>query len=143
MLHFLCGGEQDTNGVTLVTNVMNVSCFLNPEAALKVKTNCHGTVTFNYSKIFPPIAYCIGVVPSVSFVADIPKSPHDSFYQGKAYMCLKDKVTPPSSPLRHSTELASLLLRHYSDDGLVPTKPVLVVVSDGRPDHRNESEKYH
>ena len=30
MLHFLCGGEQDTNGVTLVTNVMNVSCFLNP-----------------------------------------------------------------------------------------------------------------
>ena len=58
-------------------------------------------------------------------------------------MCLKDKVTLPSSPLRHSTELASLLLRHYSDDGLVPTKPVLVVVSDGRPDHRNESDKYH
>ena len=77
-----------------------------------------------------------GVVPSVSFVVDIPESSHDSFYQGRAYVCLKDKVTQPSSPLRHSTELASLLLKHYSDDGLVSTKPVLVVVSDGGPDHR-------
>lgn len=32
-------------------------------------------------------------------------------------------------------ELTSLLLKHYSDDGLVPTKPILVVVSDGEPDH--------
>ena len=53
-------------------------------------------------------------------------------------VCLKDKVTQPSSPLKYSTELhvASPLLKHYSDDGLVPTKPVLVVVSDGGPDHR-------
>jgi hypothetical protein len=77
-----------------------------------------------------------GVVPSITFVVDIPESANDSFYQGKAYVCLKDKVTQPSSPLRHSTELGSLLLKHYSDDGLVPTKPVLVIVSDGGPDHR-------
>ena len=32
-----------------------------------------------------------GVVPSVSFVVDIPESSKDSFYQGKAFVCLKDK----------------------------------------------------
>ena len=31
--------------------------------------------------------------------------------------------------------MSSLLLKHYDDDGLVPTKPVLVV-SDGVLDHR-------
>ena len=75
-----------------------------------------------------------GVVPLVTFVVDIPESANDSFYQGQAYVCLKDKVTQPSSPLRHSAELTSLLLKHYSDDGLVPTKPILV--SNGGPDHR-------
>ena len=80
--------------------------------------------------------YVHGVVPSVTFVVDIPESSNDSFYQGKAYVCLKDKGTQPSSPLRHSTELNSLLLKHYSDNGLVLTKPVLVVVSNGGPDHR-------
>ena len=64
-----------------------------------------------------------------------PRVSNASFYQEKAYVCLKDKLTQPPLPLRHSTKLASLLLKHYSDDGLVLTKPVLVVVSDGGPDH--------
>ena len=42
-----------------------------------------------------------GVVPSVTFVVNIPESANDSFYQGKAYVRLKDKVTQPSSTLRH------------------------------------------
>ena len=48
--------------------------------------------------------------PSITFVVDIPESSNDLFYQGKAYVCLKDKVTRPPSPLRHSMDkLASCL----------------------------------
>ena len=67
-----------------------------------------------------------GVVPSVTFIVDIPESANDSFYQGQAYACLKDKVLQPSSSLRQCRA-------HYSGDGVVPTKPILV--SDGGPDH--------
>ena len=77
-----------------------------------------------------------GIVPSVSFVVDIPQSPKDSFYRGKVFVCLKDKITQASSPLRHSTELAKLLKAHCHSDAAVPSKSVLVVVSDGGPDHR-------
>lgn len=76
------------------------------------------------------------MAPSVSFVVDIPESSKDSFYQGKAFVCLKDKVTQPSSALRHGIELLKLFRSHFSEDGVFADKPVLVVVSDGGPDHR-------
>lgn len=43
---------------------------------------------------------------------------------------LKDSVFEPSSPLRHSTELAAIIEQR------APEKPVLFVYSDGGPDHR-------
>ena len=46
-----------------------------------------------------------GIVPSVSFIVDIPLSEKDSVFQGKACVVLKDKVSQPTSPLRHVTEL--------------------------------------
>ena len=76
-----------------------------------------------------------GIVPSVAFFVNLPESAKDSFFQGKPFVTLKDKVTQPSHALRHSVELDSILHTHFSkDDGA--TQPLAIVVSDGGPDHR-------
>ena len=52
-------------------------------------------------------------------------------------MGLKHKVTQPSSALRHATELSQLLKSSaFDDDDVLASKPILVTVSDGGPDHR-------
>ena len=76
-----------------------------------------------------------GIVPSVSFAVRIPDSPKDSFYRGKVFVGLKDKVTQPSSALRHVTELSQFLKSSAFGDDTVGTKPMYVTVSDGGPDH--------
>lgn len=76
-----------------------------------------------------------GVVPSVLFSIDIPQSAHESFYRGKVFVTLKDKATQPSSPLRHSCEITSVVQTNFSQDGSRSNKPVMVIVSDGGPDH--------
>ena len=43
------------------------------------------------------------------FVADIPVSLKDSFFQGKACVTLKDKISQPSSALRHTSEIINIL----------------------------------
>ena len=77
-----------------------------------------------------------GIVPSIVFAVKIPESAKDSFYSGKAFVGLKDKVTQPSSPLRHATELSCLLKSPAFDDESLANKPILVIASDGGPDHR-------
>lgn len=77
-----------------------------------------------------------GIVPSVSFFVSVPEFVSDSFYTGKAFVCCKGKVIQASDPFRHSSELASILRMNMSEDRTVPDKPVLVIVSDGGPDHR-------
>lgn len=76
-----------------------------------------------------------GIVPSVAFCVDIPDNTSDSFYKGQAFVINKDKVTQASSALRHSTELKNLITVHCGGTDSA-TKPILVVVSDGGPDHR-------
>ena len=76
-----------------------------------------------------------GIVPSVAFFVNIPESIKDSFFQGKPFVTLKDKVTQPSHALCHSVELDSILHTHFSkDDGSI--KPLAIVISDGGRDHR-------
>ena len=78
-----------------------------------------------------------GIVPSVAFFVFTPESPSDSFYQGRAFVTLKDKVTQPSSALRHSAEITSIIRSHFSEAESGSTvKPVAVIVSDGGADHR-------
>ena len=72
-----------------------------------------------------------GIVPSAAFFVHIPESPKDSFFQGKAFVTLKDKVTQPSSALRHSAEISSIVRSHFT-----PSKPVLILTTDGGVDHR-------
>ena len=71
-----------------------------------------------------------GIVPSVSFAVNIPESAEDSFYSGKPYVTLKDKVIQPSSALRHAAEQYKILSTDF------PDSHVLLLVSDGGPDHR-------
>ena len=77
-----------------------------------------------------------GVVPSVSLCIQIPDSPNDSFFSGQPFVSIKDKILQPSSPYRHSVELVQLVSENHSNDGRSSSKPVMVILSDGGPDHR-------
>ena len=77
-----------------------------------------------------------GIVPSVAFVIDLPDQESDSFFRGHVFVTNKDKVTQPSSALRHAAELTDLIATHFGADGHISAKPIAIVVSDGGPDHR-------
>ena len=67
-------------------------------------------------------------------MVQILQSSLDSFFSGQVYVVNKNKVTQPSSALRHSAELSKNVLQEYCATG--SNKSVLVVMSDGGPDHR-------
>ncbi len=73
------------------------------------------------------------ITPSVALLADIPESIDGSFYRGKLAVTLKDAVFQPSSPLRHACELQKILHKVGYNPVL---RPVLLLHSDGGPDHR-------
>ena len=73
-----------------------------------------------------------GKVPSVAFFVVVPDNFSDTFFRGTPFVTNKNKVTQPSSALRHATEMACLIKMH----GLMASKHILVIVSDGGPDHR-------
>ena len=50
-----------------------------------------------------------GIVPSVAFLVDVPDNFSDTFFRGIPFVTNKDKVTQPSSALRHATEMANLI----------------------------------
>ena len=78
-----------------------------------------------------------GVVPSVSLLISIPESLLDSFFTGQVYVGNKNKVTQPSSPLRHSTGLSNTLIREAcSENSVIGDKSILLVLSDKGPDHK-------
>ena len=61
---------------------------------------------------------------SVAFFVNI----LDSFFQGKLFVTLKDKVTQPSHTLHHSVQLDSILHTHFSKDD-ESIKPLAIVIS--------------
>lgn len=66
------------------------------------------------------------LTPSVSLNVKVPLEVTGPWYSGKVYVCLKDSVFEPSSPSRHALELERML----------PHKPILMLYTDGGPDHR-------
>ena len=70
------------------------------------------------------------LVPSVTLLVDIPECFEGSWYQGQVFIGFKDAVFKPSCPIRHATELYHLLLTRLGN------KSILLVYSDGGPDHR-------
>ena len=71
------------------------------------------------------------LIPSVCMVITIPENVSDSWYQGRVFVGTKDAIFQPSSPIRHATEVTTILKKCYS-----PVPPILFVCSDGGPDHR-------
>ena len=70
------------------------------------------------------------IIPSVILLCEIPSEISGSWYDGDVKVMFKEGAFEPSSPLRHSAELANTIF------GQVITKPVLFIYSDGGPDHR-------
>lgn len=56
-----------------------------------------------------------GIVPSVAFFIDVSDNASDSLFRGATFVTNKDKVTQPSSALRHSAEMNSLIHLNYDD----------------------------
>lgn len=65
------------------------------------------------------------VVPSVSLVVDIPENSNESFYRGDVHVNLHDAIFSPSSSLMHAEKFS-----HLCED-----KPILLLLTDGGPDH--------
>lgn len=71
------------------------------------------------------------LTPSVCLLVDIPNSIEETFYGGQVYVSLKENCFEPSSPWRHAAELNSILIDNGTDIG-----PILLIYTDGGPDHR-------
>lgn len=71
------------------------------------------------------------LVPSVTFVIDIPDCIDSSWYKGQVIIGFKDAAFEPSSPIRHAAELHQSVQSYGFSE-----KPVLFLYSDGGPDHR-------
>lgn len=70
------------------------------------------------------------IIPSVALLINIPEKFEGSWYSGKVLVGFKDAVFQASSPLRHACEIHSTLLRRIGD------KSIVLIYSDGGPDHR-------
>ena len=70
------------------------------------------------------------VIPSVAMICNIPPDITGSFYSGQVHVGIKDAIFESSSPLRHGTEL-NYILNSTND-----ANPILMLYTDGGPDHR-------
>ena len=70
--------------------------------------------------------------PSVYLNVDIPEEENDSFYAGQVKVVIKDAVFQSSNAFRHAAEMKTVLQDIQDTD----MKPVLILFSDGGPDHR-------
>lgn len=75
----------------------------------------------------------LSLVPSVNFIVNIPDSIEGTFYSGKVFVGLKNSAFQNSSPICHATEL----LKTLQSTGTCNTNPVLLLYTDGGPDHRS------
>ena len=64
----------------------------------------------------------MSTIPSVSLLVDIPEELAGSWYTGEVHVFFKDSTFKPSSPARHSSELAQILVEGAVDH------PVLFLV---------------
>lgn len=69
------------------------------------------------------------LTPSVCLKVELPDCITGSFYRGKVCVTYKDSVFESSSPFRHAAEIEKFLSNF-------DIKPVMILYSDGGPDHR-------
>ena len=71
------------------------------------------------------------IIPSVVLVNDIPDSIQEYWYRGQVLVGFENAAFEPSTPMRHATELVSILSSNTDFQTLI-----LFLYSDGGPDHR-------
>ena len=71
------------------------------------------------------------IVPSVTFVIDVPEEIECSWNSGNVLVGLKEAGFEPLPPESHSTELCDILTTRNLD-----ANPMLLLYCDGGPDHR-------
>ncbi|XP_033096588.1 uncharacterized protein LOC117100862 [Anneissia japonica] len=73
----------------------------------------------------------LSLTPSVNLFIDVPEKIDESFHRGQVCISFKENAFQPSTPVRHVTELHSELTDMNLDG-----KPILMLYTDGGPDHR-------
>lgn len=76
----------------------------------------------------------ISLIPTVILLNEIPDKVGGSWYRGSPCVCLKITATEPSSALRNASEIANLLIKKFGSKQNIP--PVLIIYTDGGPEHR-------
>ena len=74
-----------------------------------------------------------GLIPSVDFLAEVPDSIRDSFFEGVPHVTVKDKIFQPSNAFRHAAEL---IQTQQASESTNNANEILMIYSDGGPDHR-------
>ena len=69
------------------------------------------------------------ITPSVCLSVKVPDDISGSFYNGQVTVSYKDSVFEGSNPFRHAVEMEHILRQNE-------LKPILILYSDGGPDHR-------
>lgn len=105
-------------GVPLASAERGRQCIVTREGASSFSASDHDFAKFK-------------LVPSAALLCEIPESIEDSFYRGQLHVGVKEILFQPSSPIRHMAELFTCL-----KDNSCADKPVLLLYSDGGPDHR-------
>jgi len=73
------------------------------------------------------------IIPSVCLKVAIPEEQDGSFYRGEVSVTFKDSIFQPSNPRRHAADIESMLISENPESDV---KPILLLFSDGGPDHR-------
>ena len=68
-------------------------------------------------------------------ITQIPDKVDDSWYKGVPCIMLKLTAISPSTSIRNAAEIANSLVFHYGGKDRIP--PVLVMYTDGGPEHRS------
>ena len=71
----------------------------------------------------------VSITPCVTLILDLPESIMGSFYREEVYVGVKETCFEPSSPLRHNTEISSVLTKRGEK------KEILCLYTDGGADH--------
>ena len=76
----------------------------------------------------------LSLIPTTILINEVPSTVDGSWYRGTPYLGVKVTALQSSTALRNAREIAGCLILRYGSKEVFP--PVLIVYSDGGPEHR-------
>ena len=76
----------------------------------------------------------LSLIPTTILINEVPSTVDGSWYRGTLYVGVKVTALQSSTALRNAMEISDCLILKYGSKEAVP--PVLIVYSDGGPEHR-------